>query len=122
MHRTRFFSFFAVLVCLLLLTPAAQAASIKDRMKDRLPEINTLKDQGLVGENNRGFLEYRTGKKVKENLVASENSDRQTVYEAIGKSQGAPADLVGKRRAKMIAENGQAGHWYQKPDGSWYRK
>lgn len=111
-----------VLSCVFLLAPTVQSASVKDRMAARIPEINTLKDQGLVGENNMGFLEYRTAARPEEKLVTEENRDRKAVYEAIGKNQGAPAELVGQRRAKMIVENGKAGHWYQKPDGAWYKK
>ncbi|MEE4240214.1 MAG: YdbL family protein [Desulfopila sp.] len=117
------YSFFMVLVsCVFLLAPAAQAASVKERMAARIPAITVLKDQGLVGENNMGFLEYRTAARPEEKMITEENRDRKAVYEAIGKNQGAPAELVGQRRAKMIVENGKAGHWYQKPGGEWYKK
>jgi len=115
-------SFWVVfLFCIFVVTTGSQAASVKDRMAARIPAINALMDQGVLGENNQGYLEYRAAK-VQEQLVAEENSDRSKVYNAIGKKQGAPADLVGQRRAKMIAENGKKGRWYQKADGAWYQK
>jgi uncharacterized protein len=123
--RKNFFSIsslFIFIACSLFMVAVAHSASIKDRMAARIPAINALKDQGAIGENNKGFLEYRTGNKPQPQLVADENSDRGVVYQAISKQQGAPAALVGERRAAMIAENGQAGHWYQKPDGTWYKK
>lgn len=117
-----FSSLFVIFACLLLVSGSfTSAASIKDRMAARIPTINSLKDQGVIGENNKGLLEFR-GAKKKENVVAEENSDRSKVYQAIGKKQGASADLVGERRAKKIAEIGKKGHWFQKPDGSWYKK
>lgn len=122
MKLSRYSSLLILLICLLLMVPAAQSATIKERMAARIPPIDALKDKGLVGENNQGFLEYRTAEKVKQDLIASENMDRKTVYEAIGKRQGAPAKLVGQRRAKMLAEQGEAGHWFQRPNGEWYRK
>lgn len=122
MKLSRYFSLLILFVCLLLVVPAAHSASIKERMAARIPPIDALKDKGLVGENNQGFLEYRTGEKVKQDLIASENKDRKIVYQAIGKRQGAPAKLVGQRRAKMIAEKGEAGHWFQRANGEWYRK
>ncbi|MFN2353584.1 MAG: YdbL family protein [Desulfopila sp.] len=122
MKLSHYSSLLILLVCLLLLVPAVQSASIKERMKARIPAIDTLKDKGLVGENSQGFLEYRTAQKVRQDLIASENKDRKIVYEAIGKRQGAPAKLVGQRRAKMIVENGEKGHWFQRPNGQWYRK
>ena len=39
----------------------AGAADIKARMQQRLPTIVQLKNEGIVGENNKGFLEYLPG-------------------------------------------------------------
>ncbi len=36
----------------------ASSKAIKQRMIKRLPEIKALKDQGIVGENNKGYLEF----------------------------------------------------------------
>ena len=99
-----------------------QAASVKDRMLARIPTINGLKDKGLVGENNKGFLEFRTGAKPEQKLINNENSDRKSVYAAIAKKQKVDSSLVGQRRAKQISEIGKKGHWFQKPDGTWYKK
>ncbi|MDJ0624391.1 MAG: YdbL family protein [Desulfocapsaceae bacterium] len=122
MNLSRVSVLFIIFSCFLVVVPTVQAASIKERMAARIPEINALKDQGLVGENNKGLLEYRSAKKPKKTLIANENKDRSTVYRAIAKSQGAPLDLVVKKRAQMIAQSGKAGHWFQKPNGQWYRK
>jgi hypothetical protein len=124
MRKNFFFisSLFIFIACSLFVVTIGHSASIKEQMAARIPAINALKDQGNIGENNKGFLEYRTGDTPQQALVQAENADRAAVYSAIGKSQGAPPALVGERRAKMIADNGQAGHWYQKPDGSWYKK
>ncbi len=124
MRKNFFFisSLFIFIACSLLIVAVAHSASIKERMAARIPAINALKDQEAIGENNKGFLEYRTGGKPQSQLVADENNDRAIVYDAISKQQGAPAALVGERRAAMIVENGPGGHWYQKPDGTWYKK
>ncbi len=124
MRKNFFFlsSLFIFIACFLFMVTISHSASIKERMAARIPAINTLKDQGVVGENNKGFLEYRTAGKPQKDLIQAENTDRAAVYAAIGKNQGASPALVGERRAKMIAENEQAGHWIQKSDGSWYKK
>ena len=122
MNLSRVTVFFIVLGCFLLAVPAAYSASIKERMAARIPEINALKDQGIVGENNKGLLEYRSGQKTRQDLIASENKDRKAVYQAIAKSQGASLELVAQKRAQMIAQGGKSGHWFQKPNGEWYRK
>ncbi len=113
---------FVFVACTLFMAASVHSAGIKERMAARIPAINALKDQGVIGENNKGFLEYRTGSKPQPQLIADENSDRAMVYGAIAKQQGAPVTLVGERRASMIAQNGQAGQWFQKADGTWYKK
>lgn len=118
-----FFSFLlGIIACSLLLTTPVFSASVKDRMVARIPAINALKDQGAIGENNKGYLEYRSGNKPQQKTVNDENGDRGKVYGAIAKKQGAKAALVGQRRAQMIAQKGKKGHWFQKSDGSWYKK
>lgn len=114
-------SLFISLISVLLFIQPGFSASIKERMAERIPAITSLKNSGVIGENNKGYLEFR-GAKKSEQLVLDENKDRGVVYAAIAKKQGATADLVGKRRAKMIAQNGNAGQWFQKNDGSWYKK
>lgn len=118
-----FFSFITVFVaCMLFMSSSVHSASIKDRMAKRIPAITKLKDSGTIGENNLGFLSFRSADTSQQALVNAENQDRKIVYQAIGKKQGASAKLVGQRRARMIAKNGKKGHWFQKPDNSWYKK
>jgi uncharacterized protein YdbL (DUF1318 family) len=122
MHKhTQTLSILLTLATLIFFVSPVCSASIKDRMAERLPAITQLKNSGVVGENNKGFLEFRQAK-TSEQLVNDENKDRTAVYNAIAQKQGVSAELVGKRRAKMIAEIGTAGQWFQKDDGSWYKK
>jgi uncharacterized protein YdbL (DUF1318 family) len=96
--------------------------SIKQRMIDRLPVIKALKDQGIVGENNVGFLEFVGNQKEKADVVAAENEDRMLVYEAIAKKQGTTPEVVGKHRAAQISSKALAGEWLQDANGKWYQK
>ncbi|MGI9535517.1 MAG: YdbL family protein [Desulfocapsaceae bacterium] len=121
-NRKLFFVIAIVLTTLLCATLNGQAASVKDRMLARIPAINALKDKGTVGENNQGLLAFRTGDKSQQKLINDENKDRKSVYGAIAKKQKVDASLVGQRRAKQISAKGSKGHWFQKPDGSWYKK
>lgn len=122
-YRNYTVAIFTLAAALLLFTGLhASAASIKDQMLARLPAINALKDKGIIGENNQGYLQYRSNDKPQQNIVQAENNDRKAVYGAIAKNQGVDIKLVGQRRANQIADKGQGGHWYQKPDGSWYKK
>lgn len=119
------FSLLAILFCATFLFSssgfAASAKEIQQRMKNRHPVITKLKDAGNIGENNKGFLDFR-GTKQHPDVVNAENDDRRIVYTAIGKKQQVPPDLVGERRALKIAEKGKAGHLFQRADGTWYTK
>ena len=84
--------------------------------------IKVLKDKGLVGENNKGFLEFVGQQKEKQEVVTAENRDREIVYKAIAKQQGTTVELVGKHRAIQIANKARPGEWLQDANGKWYQK
>ena len=126
MYRQKLIMIITLLMTTVLISGlAAQngaAASLKDRMLARVPAINSLKDQGLIGENNQGYLEYRTGARPEQKMIDDENSDRRAVYTEIARTQKVDVALVGQRRASQIRDIGGAGHWFQKPDGAWDKK
>ncbi len=101
---------------------SAFADDIKTRMKNRLPVIKELKAKGIVGEDNKGYLQFVGGNKAKADVMAAENKDRKTVYAAIAKQQGTTAELVGKRRAVQIAKKANKGEWVQDAEGKWLQK
>ena len=111
-------------LCLFVFTASvfAGGAEIKARMKERLPVIKELKAKGIIGEDNKGYLQFIGGNKTKEDVVNAENFDRKKIYTAIAKQQGASFENVGKRRAMTIAEKAKPGEWLQKDNGEWYQK
>ena len=111
-----------VFVLGILISDAYSSDSIKQRMIDRLPVINNLKGRGIIGENNLGFLEFIGSQKEKADVVAAENDDRKSVYEAIAKNQGTTVEVVGQHRAIQIADKALAGEWFQDANGKWYKK
>ena len=124
MHKkTAVVSFLLLVFSLLTIQAwAAGADDIKERMRQRLPAINALKDQGVIGEDSQGYLQFRGSDQSQKDLLAAENQDRRAVYQAIANKEGAQPGLVGQRRAQQIEEIGKAGHWFQKPDGTWHQK
>ena len=119
--------FFTLFLASLFLTTTilagnALAASLKERMKARLPQIIQLKTEGIIGENNRGFLELRHQNAAATTLISAENQDRQTVYNAIAQQQHTIPKIVGQRRAAQIAARAAAGTWLQNSNGEWYKK
>lgn len=104
-------------------TSHAQDPSIQQRMKERVPAIDELKVNGLVGENNKGFLEARgTVDATAAALIQAENTDRQAAYVAIAGKTGMTPQAVGEGRAAQIAQRSAPGVWLQSPSGSWYKK
>ena len=123
MKRITLIAILPVFILGFLITDGLSSSTdIKQRMIARLPVIKSLKDKGLVGENNKGYLEFIGQKKEQQDVVAAENSDRKQVYEAIAKQQSTTAEVVGKHRAVQIADKAQAGEWLQDANGKWYKK
>ena len=123
MKLKKIIAIIAVFILGIMITDVYSASgSIKQRMISRLPVIKALKNQGIVGENNTGFLEFVGNRKEKADVVAAENKDRKLVYEAIAKQQGTTAEVVGKHRAIQIAGKAQASEWLQDANGKWYQK
>ncbi len=123
MKRIEMLAILPIFILVLSITHAnASSKAIKQRMIKRLPEIKALKDQGIVGENNEGYLEFFGKKKVKAAVVEAENSDRKQVYQAIAKQQGTTVEVVGKHRAVQIANKARPSDWLQDADGNWYQK
>ncbi len=116
------------MLCVLVLLAAVfnLNAGAKDeiiaRMKARLPDIEKLKNAGVVGENNLGYLQVRDNSADTKNAVETENNDRKQVYAAIAAKNNTTADAVGKRRAIKIAEKAARNQWLQNEKGEWYQK
>ena len=100
----------------------AGAKEIKQRMIDRKPQIDELKKQGAIGEDNKGFLAFVGQKNAGKEIVDGENADRLAVYQAIAKQTGSTAEAVGQRRAVQIAKTADPGDWLQDANGKWYQK
>lgn len=124
MQKQRVFSLLSVLIFILLAVSFAGAAAdgLKESMAARLPEIMALKNKGIIGEDNQGYLQFVGAAKEKDDLMQAENNDRRQVYQAIAKQEGTTVDLVGRRRAQQIMGIAQSGHWLQDANGRWYKK
>ncbi len=121
-HHARLFIFLIMISFLCVSFTCQAGGGIKERMKARVPVIAKLKTQGIIGENNKGYLEFRKNDRGKAALIDAENKDRNTVYSAISRQQRVSVDLVSSRRAAKIAQMAKPGTWLQDSSGSWYQK
>ncbi len=111
----------AILFCAMN-AQAGSGKAIMAQMKARLPEINKLKAEGVIGENSAGFLAFVGQATNDSELIKAENNDRKKVYTAIAKQQGTNVALVGQRRALQIRKRARPGFWLQSPNGKWHKK
>ncbi len=115
-----FFVIFALLFGMVGNLQARSEAQLKARMAERLPQIVALKQNGSVGENNKGLLSARknlSGKNA--TRMAAENSDRREVYELIAGRANTSAANVAKARAANIRKSAPQGTWVQLLNGTW---
>ena len=125
MKKTLFFTAGSLLILTVWITTGlafAGADNIKSRMKARLPVIEALKSQGIIGENNRGYLSFVGDRREKEAVVNAENKDRKTVYQALAKRENVPVERLEALRAKNLAAKADPGDWLQNAAGKWYQK
>jgi hypothetical protein len=126
MKSLSLFRFVMVLALFAFGTAAVRAedlGAIKARLEQRLGAVNALKDRGVAGENNRGFLEIRgTASGPDQQMISEENSDRRAVYAALAQQTGATPDVVGRQRAQQLAQIAKRGHWVQDANGEWRQK
>ena len=102
---------------------AEDLGAVKARIEQRLGAVNGLKDRGVAGENNRGFLEARgSASGADQQVISAENADRRTVYAALAQQTGATPDSVGRQRAQQLASLARRGHWIQESNGQWHQK
>lgn len=121
--------FLGLLFAVLTLTPvvalrAEDLGAVRARMSQRIPQIDEMKTRGVVGENNRGLLEARSGGQgaADQGVIDAENKDRETVYAAIAARTNTTADQVAKARAHAIAQSSASGVWIQDESGAWKKK
>ena len=130
-------SFFSL--CLVFLTTIPWSMATDYNFKKMTPEIDQalknrqaryyqlqgLKREGLVGENNKGYVTDLKNNSSASTLVTAENKDRRIIYEALAEQNmlGA-AGLLEVERAFAEVQNDKAepGDMIQSPAGGWKKK
>jgi uncharacterized protein YdbL (DUF1318 family) len=97
-----------------------------DKMRERQPTIEALKQQKALGEDNRGYLAVRDSealsdpakKNEAQQLVAAENNDRKSLYREIAQQnadQGATLTTIERVFAQRRLERARSGEIFQLP-------
>ncbi len=106
---------------------------IIDSRAQRLPQLNKYKRAGVIGENNKGFVEVLKLEAVSglgeraevQRLVRAENADREQLYKEIAAATNVDASQIpriGETYAEKLRELAHSGDWIQQPDGRWVQK
>lgn len=108
--------------------PAARADrqdELRERFKNRLPQLREAKSSGTIGETAAGFVEAVEGKSPDENLrkvVDEENADRRELYKLIAEKETTTEQKVAERNAFRNFEKAESGEMLKDKDGKWRKK
>ncbi len=105
------------------LTPEIKKA-LQDR-QTRYAQIQELKREGVIGENNKGYITDLQNSSAASSLTAAENRDRRTIYENLAsqnKLGGNGLLEVQRAFADVQSEKAGAGDMVQSSDGNWGKK
>ncbi|MBF0620114.1 MAG: DUF1318 domain-containing protein [Candidatus Omnitrophica bacterium] len=103
-------------------TPAVTSAL--DARKARFAELKALKAQGLVGENNQGYVQALGGADAGA-IVSAENQDRRLIYKAIVEQNGLADSALSTVEgvfAGVQRNKASSGEKVQDESGAWITK
>jgi len=98
-----------------------EVTSALENRKNRYSELQRLKQQGKVGENNRGYIEVFSDEGDVKRLADAENRDRKTIYQTIADQNDLKGALgtIEKVFAQTQRDNADPGDKIQSEDGRW---
>ncbi|HBG60399.1 MAG: hypothetical protein A2Y03_00360 [Omnitrophica WOR_2 bacterium GWF2_38_59] len=104
------------------MTPEVQSAL--EGRRDRYDALSSLKSEGKIGENNKGYVEALSATEEVKSIVTAENIDRKVIYRTIAVQNGLTEAMgtIEKVFAQTQRENAEAGEKIQLEDGSWVSK
>ena len=104
------------------MTPEVQSAL--DGRRERYQRLEDLKGQGLVGEDNRGYVQAFGNDPAVIAVVDAENQDRRIIYQTIAQQNHLTGALqtIEQVFAQEQRDRARSGVKVQEPDGSWTTK
>ena len=112
-------------------TQPAAAEDVQTRLRNRMGEIQVLKNNRLVGESRKGLLEIRNqppgefGEYV-QRTVEAENKDRAVMMQEVAQKKNLATEEVQRQQAELARNKAFNGEWIEvpQPDGTfaWKQK
>jgi len=103
-------------------------SQVATERRARMAEVQSLKNDRVVGENREGYLEIHTlpadakYAAYAKTTVSAENNDRAIIYTANAQTESKPVELVQREYAQLWRDRAFPGEWMQKDDGTWTQK
>ena len=112
-------------------TQSTATEDVQTRLRNRMGEIQVLKNNRLIGESHKGLLEIRSqspgefGDYV-QRTVDAENKDRLALMQEQAQKKGLPMEEVQRQQAELARNKAFNGEWIEvpQPDGTfaWKQK
>jgi uncharacterized protein YdbL (DUF1318 family) len=101
-----------------------EVSSALENRKARFEQLRELKAQGVIGENNQGYLTVLVEGKGAEEVVQKENDDRKVIYQTIAEQNDLKDELqtIETVFAQVQRDKSISGDQLQNEDGSWITK
>lgn len=102
--------------------------SPRQGLRDRMAEIQALKNNRIIGEANTGLIEIKelptdpAYKSYVERVVEEENRDRQAVLASEAEARKMPVSVIARDYARRKREASFVGEWIQTEDGTWTKR
>ncbi|MFT7561696.1 MAG: hypothetical protein ACI93R_003625 [Flavobacteriales bacterium] len=87
-------------------------------------DLQSAKNQGLVGEMNTGYLGSPSGSASTEvtSLIRDINTKRKEKFQELANTQGISVNQVSKIFSEKAANKTKPGHYIQSIDGTWSKR
>ncbi len=104
------------------MTPEVKGAL--ENRRNRFDQLKALKAQGIIGENNRGYVEVLSDGPASRELAEQENKDRSLIYRTIEEQNNLSNALetIEKVFAQVQRDKASPGDKIQTEDGQWTTK
>ena len=97
--------------------------------RNRMSEIQNLKDNRIIGENQNGYLTvlnipptWQNQENYIQSLVKAENTDRQFINTMESRRTGKSLASLEKESAQRFQASSFPGEWIQNSEGKWLQK
>ena len=97
--------------------------------RQRTGEIQSLKNDRIIGEDRDGYLDPLKKKPIDakyaayaQGVVDAENADRSYLYLSNAQAQNKPLEMIEREYAQLWSDRAFPGEWVQKENGTWIQK